>query len=84
VLLTQIKGPSDEGKFKFIGCSKWRAHEQYDHIYASIQSSVDEEILAQYMNGTSIPSEDIEDYDDHSCSHFIHPRHGKQKQCRKL
>ncbi|KAJ7291820.1 hypothetical protein C8J57DRAFT_1705278 [Mycena rebaudengoi] len=81
VLKTLNDGPSDEGKFKFIGCSKWRAHEQYDHIYASIQSSVDEEILAQYMNGTSIPSEDIEDYDDHSCSHFIHPRHGKQKQC---
>jgi hypothetical protein len=56
--------------------------EQYDHLYAAIPSGADEDILPQYMAGTAVVSDDVNEYDTDSCAHFIHPRHGKLKNCR--
>ncbi|KAJ6485503.1 hypothetical protein DFH09DRAFT_1339782 [Mycena vulgaris] len=81
VLKSLRDGPSNDGKTKFIGCSMWRMGEQYDHRYAALPSTVDEEVLAKYMAGTAIASDDVSEYDTDSCAHFIHPRHGKLKHC---
>lgn len=67
---------------KFIGCSKWRATEQFEHRYAAIPAAVDEDVLGRYMAGTAVAPEDANQYDTHSCNSFMHPRHGKQKNCR--
>ncbi|KAJ7651799.1 hypothetical protein B0H17DRAFT_1215189 [Mycena rosella] len=77
----EIVGPSDDGKLKFIGCSKWRMEEQYKHLYAALPSAVNEGILAQYMAGMAITSDDVDEYNTDSCAHFAHPRHGKLKHC---
>ncbi|KAJ6580373.1 hypothetical protein DFH09DRAFT_1076637 [Mycena vulgaris] len=58
VLKSLRDGPSNDGKTKFIGCSMWRMGEQYDHRYAALPSTVDEEVLAEYMAGTAIASDD--------------------------
>ncbi|KAJ6542432.1 hypothetical protein B0H10DRAFT_1970499 [Mycena sp. CBHHK59/15] len=44
------QGPSNDGKLKFVGCSKWKKDELYEHLYSAIPSAVDEEILTRYMN----------------------------------
>ncbi|KAJ6600216.1 hypothetical protein B0H10DRAFT_2441123 [Mycena sp. CBHHK59/15] len=72
-------GPSNDGKLKFVGCSKWKKDELYEHLYSAIPSAVDEEILTRYMNG--MPVEDLDEHDNLSCSRFVHPRHGKQSTC---
>ncbi|KAJ7939166.1 hypothetical protein B0H13DRAFT_2300915 [Mycena leptocephala] len=81
VLKTLRNGPSNDGKYKFVGCSKWRLDEEYDHQYVAIPSGVDEKLLAKYIAGTSVPSEATDEYDTESCAHFIHPRHGLQENC---
>ncbi|KAJ7128351.1 hypothetical protein C8R44DRAFT_732685 [Mycena epipterygia] len=46
VLKRLSDGPSNDGKMKFIGCSKWRATEKFDHRYGAIPAAVDEDVLA--------------------------------------
>ncbi|KAJ7643437.1 hypothetical protein DFH06DRAFT_1477189 [Mycena polygramma] len=79
VLKRRLNGPSDVGKDTFIGCSRWKKTEQFDHRYLALNSGVDEEILARYMAGEPVP--DVDEDEEPSCSRFVHPRHGKVTQC---
>ncbi|KAJ7934915.1 hypothetical protein B0H13DRAFT_2477555 [Mycena leptocephala] len=81
VLKSLRNGPSNDGKLKFIGCSHWRPDEEFDHLYIAIPLGVDEKFIGKYMAGLSIASASTNEYDTESCAHFIHPRHGMQKDC---
>ena len=74
------QAPNVHGKSHFIGCTQWRAGENFEHLYAPIPASVNETILFQLMNNDPITSDEVRQYEG-SCFSFRHPRHGKQKKC---
>jgi hypothetical protein len=74
------QAPNVHGKNYFIGCTQWRAGENFQHLYAPIPASVNETILFQLMNNDPITSDEVRQYEG-SCFSFRHPRHGKQKKC---
>ncbi|KAJ7589309.1 hypothetical protein C8J56DRAFT_888896 [Mycena floridula] len=64
-LQRRVEGPSNEGKSFFVGCSLWKKTEQYDHRYAQIPTEVNETILQQYINGSSLKAEEVAQYSAH-------------------
>ncbi|KAJ7430815.1 hypothetical protein B0H11DRAFT_902572 [Mycena galericulata] len=83
VLKKRREGPSNDGKLMFIGCGKWVKGEKWAHTFAAIPADVDETILGTYLDGSALPPADLETHGDAEglCARFIHPRHGKQKEC---
>ncbi|KAG6818394.1 hypothetical protein H0H93_005275 [Arthromyces matolae] len=75
--------PSPDGKKYFVGCSKWERGSKFEHLYAPIPAGVDEDILFQLMNGQPVESPDLQLFEA-GCSTFLHPRHGKQKNCKHV
>ncbi|KAJ7628068.1 hypothetical protein B0H17DRAFT_1218393 [Mycena rosella] len=83
ILRKRRDGPSKEGKLMFIGCSKWVKGEKWEHTYAAIPADVDEDILATYFDGSALLPAELNMHGDGAdlCARFVHPRHGKQKDC---
>ncbi|KAJ7233642.1 hypothetical protein C8J57DRAFT_1576159 [Mycena rebaudengoi] len=81
-VLKRLKAPSNDGKLKFIGCSKWVKTEPWTHTYAVIPADVDESLLAKLLSGSALPPAELEAHDgDGYCARLAHPRHGKKTQC---
>jgi hypothetical protein len=79
-----FQAPSNDGKLKFIGCSKWVKTEQWTHTYAAIPADVDENLLAKFLSGSALPPAELEAHDgDGYCARLTHPRHGKKTHCRE-
>jgi hypothetical protein len=80
----KIQAPSNDGKLKFIGCTKWAKTEPWTHTYAAIPADVDESLLAKFLSGSALPPAELEEHDgDGYCVRFTYPRHGKKTQCRE-
>ncbi|KAJ7261422.1 hypothetical protein C8J57DRAFT_1513953 [Mycena rebaudengoi] len=81
-VLKKLKAPSNDGKLKFIGCSKWVKTGPWTHTYAAIPADVDESLLAKFLSGSALPPAELEAHDgDGYCARLAHPRHGKKTQC---
>ncbi|KAJ7229360.1 hypothetical protein C8J57DRAFT_1583306 [Mycena rebaudengoi] len=81
-VLRKLNAPSNDGKLRFIGCSKWVTTEKWSHTYAAIPADVDENLLAKFMSGSELPPAELEAHNgDGHCARLTHPRHGKKSDC---